>query len=232
MPGQKPAGAKRGKDGPSELFDYIVAYAKQETIDPVVRQAKTLGKGIAGAVVLSIGTVLLAVGFLRALQAQFGSTSATTAAGGDPGPATPVATAPAQTTASAKTTASVKTTAATTGTSPTTTTVATTTVSKTTVSKTTVATTSPATTVRPSSSLPTTTAVRAVSPPPVATTSPSSSGRGVPTTLVASSAAPNPYGSGHPLSGNWSWVPYMGGALLCVLVAVFCVTRIVRGAKR
>ena len=227
MPGQKPAGAKRGKDGPSELFDYIVAYAKQETIDPVVRQAKTLGKGIAGAVVLSIGTVLLAVGFLRALQAQFGSTSATTAAGGDPGPATPVATAPAQTTASAKTTASVKTTVATTGTSPTTTTVATTTVSKTTV-----ATTSPATTVRPSSSLPTTTAVRAVSPPPVATTSPSSSGRGVPTTLVASSAAPNPYGSGHPLSGNWSWVPYMGGALLCVLVAVFCVTRIVRGAKR
>jgi hypothetical protein len=71
-----------------------------------------------------------------------------------------------------------------------------------------------------------------VSPPPVATTSPSSSGRGVPTTLVASSAGPNPYGSGHPLSGNWSWVPYMGGALLCVLVAVFCVTRIVRGAKR
>jgi hypothetical protein len=71
-----------------------------------------------------------------------------------------------------------------------------------------------------------------VPPPPVATTSLGSSGRGVPTTLVASSAAPNPYGSGHPLSGNWSWVPYMGGALLCLLVTVFCVTRIVRGAKR
>jgi hypothetical protein len=226
MPGQKPAGTKRGKDGPAELFDYIAAYAKQETIDPVVRQAKTLGRGIAGALLLSIGTVLLAVGFLRALQAQFGSTSATTTAGGDPSPATPVAPASQQTTASAQTTAPALTTA---GTSPTTTTVATPSSASSAVGPS----SSRPSSSRPSSaSLPTTTAARAVSAPPVATTSLGSSGRGVPTTLVASSAAPNPYGSGHPLSGNWSWVPYMGGALLCLLVTVFCVTRIVRGAKR
>jgi hypothetical protein len=124
-------------------LDYVLAYAKQETLDPVVRQAKALGRGIAGAVLLSIGTVLLAVGFLRALQAQFGSTSATTA-----------------------------------------------------------------------SSAGSALRARALAP------------------LLRASAPSNPYGSGHPLSGNWSWVPYMGGVLFCVLVAAFCVTRILRGARR
>ena len=143
MPARTPAGGERGKAGPSELLDYVLAYAKQETLDPVVRQAKALGKGIAGAVLLSIGTVLLAVGFLRALQAQFGSTSA-------------------------------------------------------------------ATTSTVSGAL----RARAVAP------------------LLRASASSNPYGSGHPLSGNWSWVPYMGGVLFCLLVAVFCVTRILRGARR
>lgn len=145
MPGRKPAGGKRDKDGPSELLSYIVAYAKQETLDPVVRQAKALGKGIAGALLLSIGTVLLGVGFLRALQAQFGSSSA--------------ATAPA---------------------------------------------------------------------PVTITRAPTVGASGVITFMTRAS----PYGSGHPLSGDWSWVPYIGGALFCILVALFCVARIVRGAKR
>lgn len=147
MPGRKPAGGqggKRDKDGPSELLSYIVAYAKQETLDPVVRQAKALGKGIAGALLLSIGTVLLGVGFLRALEAQFGSTA---------------------------TSATV---------------------------------------------------------PVTITRAPTVGASGVITFFTRAS----PYGSGHPLSGDWSWVPYMGGALFCILVAVFCVARIVRGAKR
>jgi hypothetical protein len=153
MPGEGPASAKqgdlqdgkakKGKDGPSELLDYVVAYAKQETLDPIVRQAKSLGKGIAGAFLLAIGTVLLAIGFLRALQAQFGSTSGT---------------------------------------------------------------------------------------PTVAQIS--LSGPASVPKIVVRSAAANPYGSGHPLSGDWSWVPYMAGALLCVLVAVFCVTRIMKGTSK
>jgi hypothetical protein len=139
MPGDRPAGTG-AKGGPSELFDYVVAYAKQETLDPVVRQAKALGRGIAGAFLLAIGTVLLAVGFVRALQGQFGSSAGSAAA------------APAS--------------------------------------------------------------------------------LAIHTSLAASGPAANPYGSGHPLAGDWSWVPYMGGALLCLLVTLFCVLRIVRGTGR
>ena len=149
MPGERPASAKQGRAGqgkanqgtesPSELLDYVVAYAKQETLDPVVRQVKSLGRGIAGALLLAIGTVLLAVGFLRALQAQFGSTSATVSAG-------------------------------------------------------------KALVRRPA--------------------------------LFAPAHTVNPYGSGHPLSGDWSWVPYIAGAVLCIAVAVICVLKVIRGLSK
>ncbi len=134
MPGRTPRTST--KDGVSELVHLVVAYAKQETVDPVVKQAKTLGKGLAGAVLLAIGTVLLALGFLRALQTEFGG-------GGSP----VVAYAPL---------------------------------------------------------------TRAAQPVPATTT----------------------YGVFGHLSGDWSWVPYMGGALFCLLVAGFCVLRIVKGTGR
>src|ERR1700683_3483124 len=86
MPGREPgtgAGAGRSdggrgstKDGVEDVVRLIVAYARQETLDPVLRQLKALATGIAGAVLLALGTVLLAVGFVRALQAEFGSTGA------------------------------------------------------------------------------------------------------------------------------------------------------------
>lgn len=75
MPGQKPGGGGP-KDQFQELVQLVIAYAKQETLDPIVRQAKALGKGLAGALLLAMGTILLSVGFLRALQAEFGSTGA------------------------------------------------------------------------------------------------------------------------------------------------------------
>jgi hypothetical protein len=65
------------KDGVAELVQLVIAYAKQETVDPVVKQAKTLGRGVAGAVLLAMGTVLLAIGFLRALQTEFGGATTT-----------------------------------------------------------------------------------------------------------------------------------------------------------
>ena len=40
------------------------------------------------------------------------------------------------------------------------------------------------------------------------------------------------YGSSGQLSGNWSWVPYIAAALFCLLVAAFCVYRIMRGNER
>lgn len=167
-------------------MDYVVAYAKQETLDPVVRQAKALGRGVVGALLVSVGTVLLAVGLLRALQGQFGSSASPTAAtaaglgaGGAPrglGTSRPV---PAPGSAGSALGRGASTPGA-----------------------------------------PTTVALAA---------QPSAAEPG-PTTLVASTA--NPYGSGQPLSGDWSWVPYMGGALLCLLVTAFCLVRLVRGTGR
>jgi hypothetical protein len=133
------------KDGVAEFVQLVVAYAKQETVDPVVKQAKTLGKGIAGAALLAFGTVLLAIGFVRALQTELG--------GG------------------------------------------------------------------------TTFLSRSVAYAPLAHRAP----RGVALPVLAGA---RPYGVGGHLSGDWSWVPYMGGALFCLAVAGFCVFRIVKGTSR
>jgi hypothetical protein len=123
-PGPGAGHASGARDGAAELLHLVVAYAKQETLDPVLAQLKSLARGIAGAVLLAAGTVLLAIGFVRALQSVWGSTA------------------------------------------------------------------------------------------------------GARASSVAS------YGSGAPLAGNWSWVPYFGGVALCLAVAAFCVIRIVKGARR
>ena len=124
------------KDGVAEFVQLVIAYAKQETVDPVVKQVKTLYKGVAGAALVAIGTFLLAIGFVRALQTELGNSG------------------------------------------------------------------SPAVAYAP--------LTRALRP-------------------IASAT---PYGSYGHLSGDWSWVPYMGGALFCMAVAGFCVLRIVKGTGR
>jgi hypothetical protein len=157
MPGRKPGTEKRrqgagAKDGASELLELVVAYVKQETLDPVVRQLRSLGRGIAGAALLSMGTVLLGLGFLRALQAEFGGATGVVKSS----PLVIVATRAAR------------------------------------------------------SSVETVLPVRSVANLSVVNL--------------------NRYGLGAHLSGDWSWVPYMGGALFCVAIAAFCATRIRRGA--
>jgi hypothetical protein len=67
-----PSKGRRLPAGVSELVELVVAYAKQETVEPVRRQVKALGRGVAGGALLALGTVLLAVGFLRALQVELG----------------------------------------------------------------------------------------------------------------------------------------------------------------
>jgi hypothetical protein len=145
MPGRKSAGGT--KDELSELVKLVLAYAKQETLDPIFSQAKALGKGLAGAVLLAIGTVLLAIGFLRSLQVEFGGAGR----GLD-----------------------VARTALVPGATP---------------------------------------------------------AGGLQARLVVGRAVGEPYGTGAHLSGDWSWVPYMGGALLCLLVVIFCVLRIMKGSR-
>lgn len=121
MSPRDPSKGRRLPAGVSELVDLVVAYAKQETVEPVQRQVKALGRGVAGAGLLAFGTVLLAIGFLRALQVEFG-------------------------------------------------------------------------------------------------------GAGRP--------AVNPYGTVGHLSGNLSWVPYVGAAMFCLLVTVGCVVMILRQGRQ
>ena len=55
-----------------ELFQLVVGYAKQETLGPVRNLGRFLGFGLAGALLGSLGTVLLLLGGLRLLQTETG----------------------------------------------------------------------------------------------------------------------------------------------------------------
>ena len=56
----------------SELWELVRDYAKQEVKDPLKGVLRFLGFGLAGALLLGTGLLLLAVGLLRALQTQTG----------------------------------------------------------------------------------------------------------------------------------------------------------------
>lgn len=56
-----------------ELFQLVVGYAKQETLDPIRNLGRFVGFGLAGALLGSLGTVLLLLGGLRLLQTETGS---------------------------------------------------------------------------------------------------------------------------------------------------------------
>jgi len=55
-----------------ELKDLVIAYAKQETIDPLKGLGRYIGYGVGGAVLLGSGVFFLAMALLRALQTQTG----------------------------------------------------------------------------------------------------------------------------------------------------------------
>jgi hypothetical protein len=52
----------------SELWDLVVRYAKQETLDPVKALWRYLRWGVPGALLLALGVPLLLLGGLRAAQ--------------------------------------------------------------------------------------------------------------------------------------------------------------------
>jgi hypothetical protein len=58
----------------SELWTLTVDYAKQEIKDPLTGLVSYVAWGVATMVLVGIGSVLLAVGALRALQTETGST--------------------------------------------------------------------------------------------------------------------------------------------------------------
>ncbi len=54
-----------------DIVDFVAAYAKQETIGPLKGAGSWLGYGAAAAILTSLGVVLLLVGLLRMLQAEW-----------------------------------------------------------------------------------------------------------------------------------------------------------------
>jgi hypothetical protein len=58
----------------SELWDLVRAYAKQETVEPLKGLGRYVGYGLLGGSLLSIGLFLVALGGLRVLQTETGST--------------------------------------------------------------------------------------------------------------------------------------------------------------
>jgi hypothetical protein len=54
-----------------DIVDYVKAYAQQETLGPLKGVGAWLGYGAAAAFSLSIGLVLMLVGLLRLLQAEW-----------------------------------------------------------------------------------------------------------------------------------------------------------------
>ena len=56
----------------NELWELTVAYAKQETVDPLRGLGRYLGYGLGGSLVFAFGSVLLLLSLLRALQTETG----------------------------------------------------------------------------------------------------------------------------------------------------------------
>jgi hypothetical protein len=60
----------RGQD----VWELLVAYAKQETVDPLRGLGRWIGFGAGGSVLLATGISLLLLAGLRALQTETGTT--------------------------------------------------------------------------------------------------------------------------------------------------------------
>src|SRR6187401_2168801 len=58
----------------TELWELTVAYAKQETVDPLKGLTRFLGYGLSGSLALGIGAVLLLLSLLLALQTDTSTT--------------------------------------------------------------------------------------------------------------------------------------------------------------
>jgi hypothetical protein len=64
--------ADKPTDTVRELKELVVVYAKQETLEPLKGTWRYVRNGIAGAFLMGLGVLFVAIGALRALQTQTG----------------------------------------------------------------------------------------------------------------------------------------------------------------
>ena len=65
-----PASEKSVTELLSELWELITAYVRQEALDPIKGAGRFIAFGAAGAFLIGLGSVLMAVGALRLLQTE------------------------------------------------------------------------------------------------------------------------------------------------------------------
>ena len=56
-----------------EIKDLTIAYAKQETVDPLKLLGRYIALGLAGALLIGVGVILLTFAGVRALQVETGT---------------------------------------------------------------------------------------------------------------------------------------------------------------
>ena len=62
--------AKNPTGDARELVDLVIAYAKQETLQPLKGLGKNAALGLGGALLLGIGGIFCSLGALRAMQSE------------------------------------------------------------------------------------------------------------------------------------------------------------------
>lgn len=61
-------------EGAQEIQQMLVAYAKQETVEPLKSLGKYLAWGISGALMIFVGGIFVGLGVLRLVQSETGDT--------------------------------------------------------------------------------------------------------------------------------------------------------------
>ncbi len=61
------------KDEISELWELVIAYVRQETVEPLKGLLRYVAFGVAGSIVLVMGLAVMVLGVLRLVQAKTGT---------------------------------------------------------------------------------------------------------------------------------------------------------------